>query len=298
MELRILTPSLFLLIWSLDLVSGKIILEQLSQEEAGGLTICEFYNATCIAENKHDPESRAQCWGNQTCPKTSQHSCYAVWSNANVTQNNKTNSSKETGIRENLEHLEQHHHRSGLKVKLMGCFLSTDDCQRNSDRCTDSSPSPGEDEHLFCCCTGSFCNAGFRWTPQLPQLPPAGGAAAAAEAGLDSEASAVAERKAAGSVILILVAVASLAVVAAVIGAVVFFVRRTRKRAREQAAAAAGGARVAEEFQGGGGGAGGLAPPSPKLLNKEIEVRLLKMNCIWFPGKNNAKKNNAEIFFS
>jgi hypothetical protein len=67
------------------------------------------------------------------------HTCFAVWSNAS------------SGIDDGYK---EHAHKSGLDVKMMGCFTTTEDCSVK-DHCTADSDKLPARGHLFCCCLGS-----------------------------------------------------------------------------------------------------------------------------------------------
>lgn len=123
---------------------------------------CEYYNVTCVrelsAQGRNDIATK--CYGTQTCPDRSAHTCYAVWNNKSALED-----------QEYSEGIKDHIHKSGLSVKMLGCFESTVGCNEEPI-CTESSVDPSSrGNHHFCCCKGDLCNSKFKWDPQVPLEP-------------------------------------------------------------------------------------------------------------------------------
>ncbi len=200
----------------------------------GGATtsVCEYYNATCLSAAK-DPGAASQCYGDQICltgSVNSGYNCYAVWTNEEAD-----------------EGLGPHAHSSGLSVKMMGCYTSSDEeCMTEGECVERDSKLNLSMNHLFCCCVGDRCNENFYWLP-----PPATPRPSAATTPRPASGSS-------GSLAAIVAAGCLVALGACVcVGLIVY---RMRKKAREGMA----------NLDGGAGGANG--PPSPRLLQKTVDV--------------------------
>jgi hypothetical protein len=133
------------------------VLPLLPSAFSSSATVCEFYNQTCVDAAVVRGESSSHCSRNETCD-SDRHNCYVVWSDVALNVGNATDEEEEE--EEEVEE-EEEGHSSGLRVKLMGCFMSGDECSK-SDECLYDEQKARGGGHLFCCCRGSMCNAVFR----------------------------------------------------------------------------------------------------------------------------------------
>ncbi len=212
-----------------------------SIEVGASPTFCEFYNSTCLKEaaesgGRLDPGS---CYGNKSC-KGEEQNCYAVWES-----DGKPWSDEEVGG-------SQHAHPSGLRVKMMGCIWGNKECEREDDCLERKHRQDISNGHLFCCCRGAMCNAGFRWRPAL--LPESEQRRPPPPVATEPKA----PPKRTSLLIAALVAVVGLLIF---LVAVVLFVYRARKVARQQFPAES-------DLEGPIPG----MPPSPQFMKKTVDV--------------------------
>ncbi|KAK7044021.1 Activin receptor type-2A, partial [Halocaridina rubra] len=106
---------------------------------------CEQYNSTLCSKDAHQ---NSVCPGTETeaCPKwddpDKENHCFVVW-----TEN-----------------------EGKVEVTFKGCWLSGHNCR---DECLSRqtvSSLKGEKNHIFCCCSGNYCNRNFSWDP-APEVP-------------------------------------------------------------------------------------------------------------------------------
>lgn len=225
-------------LWAWDGVSSAILAEQ---------TVCEFYNQTCIdqmhalhaATPTQIPGSApniSSCVGNQTCPSSKRHTCYAVWSHAPPASDEPASTPGPPT-----------HHPTGHRVKMMGCFMSADTDCLAEDSCQDRTDLSDDAGHLFCCCRGSMCNSGFQWIRPLETAETAE-AAPAAEPTPDWT-------------VLAYVSVGVVVVIALAVLAILWVYRQ-----RQAATYAASTSSPADPRQRHD------APTSPQLIQQEVEV--------------------------
>jgi hypothetical protein len=234
-----------LLLPLLTAVSLAAILDDADSRAMPSATVCEYYNSTCLSEaagegsGGRDPR---ECYGNMTCPRSELHNCYVVWSR---------DGGKAGGDGD------AHRHSSGHTVKMMGCFLQSDDCQKK-DECQETREvdDAARFNHLFCCCRGDMCNANFSWAPRTVLVPLAGDPLP-----VPSE-----EPAPAAPNILYTFLFTTVPIIVIVLALAAWFVYRQRKDARDLLAST-------NSMEQGGH----ESPPSHKMMDKRIDVRIAKL---------------------
>ena len=121
-------------------------------------------------------------------------------------------------------------HRSGLTVKMMGCLLQTDNCEKQDECVETKQEDTGRGRHLFCCCRGSYCNQEFRWKPILATDVDGDSAIASSSSELNGSSTDGTERS--PSAILWVFLYTVIPLLAIVVGLVIWYVYRKRKAAR------------------------------------------------------------------
>ncbi|TRY76641.1 hypothetical protein TCAL_08787 [Tigriopus californicus] len=231
------------LAWATRLgVSGAMAQDQ--------LTVCEFYNKTCIDQVQATPiqipgqaRDYSTCVGNETCPSHQRHTCYTVWS---PTQPESVVGGAVTGP--------PFGHPTGRRVKMMGCFMSEDTDCLAQDSCQDRTDLNDDAGHFFCCCRGSMCNSKFEWIRPLES---------AESTDTDPPAEALDRTD------LTVLAFVSVAVVVVIVLAVlvIFCVYRQRQVATYTASTTLSPEDPRQRID---------APPSPKLIQQEVELLEIK----------------------
>ena len=188
---------------------------------------------------------------------SSGHNCFAVWTNERPGEeaaNATAAAANGTVVAANATVDPSRLHRSGYRVKMMGCFPKSEDCQ-SREQCLEER---NKETHLFCCCRGDLCNAEFMWVPRkapaAPDKPPKGANGGGGDVG--------------GKYALLVGMPVFLGVAALVSGLACAYVHRQRKALHGE------GERMPEGGAGGGAGGGhDLEQQSPGLKGKTVEVR-------------------------